>query len=395
MDTHFLTERVATECRLGPAEVNFLLAGHRNHVEVTPTDQRGFYRLTPAGYVGTIVGPGCRFVIRPKIPMRNFYHLVDPLASVPVQADRTLPVSGTGVLDFLAGRLVRLLAERTAAGLHRAYAEREEQGAFLRGRLDLSSQVRESSGRKDRLHSRHDDYTADVPCNQMPKAIAELLLQTPLLHAEVRDALRRELTVFDAVSPIVLGPDSFPLPAGQSPEVYQPLLDLCRLLFEGLAPGPKAGPVRGPAFLLDMERVFERYVLTNLARYFRENAEYHVALQTLLTANRPAPGQPDLTMRPDFLLSKGDAPMLVLDTKWKRLKGTPLVTVDVYQVLAYCTALGVDRAVLVYPGRRDRAWRCRLKRSPVCVTIRTLRVVGSRHALAQSVRRLARSLRRG
>ena len=93
-------------------------------------------------------------------------------------------------------------------------------------------------------------------------------------------------------------------------------------------------------------------------------------------------------------IERDGRPVAVLDAKWKRLRGTPLVTEDVYQVLAYAAALGVDRAVLVYPGRRNRVWEYALARAPVVVEVRTLRVLGSREACARSLQRFAVSLGR-
>ena len=124
-----------------------LLAGHRTHLRLAPTGRRGRYRLTPTGHVGTIVGPDCRLVIRPKIPVKNLFHLLDPTGPLPVAEDRAATVTGTEALDFLAGRLARLLAERVVAGLHRAYSERCEAGPFLHGRLDLAAHLRERNGR--------------------------------------------------------------------------------------------------------------------------------------------------------------------------------------------------------------------------------------------------------
>ena len=411
MNTLLLTERVASECRLRPVDVDFLLAEHRAHVDLVPAGRRGWYRLTPTGHVGTIVGPGCRLVIRPKMPLRNFFHLLDPIAPLPTTVDHVSAVPGAEALDFLAGRLAQLLAERTAAGLHRAYTERAEQGPFLQGRLDLPAQLRQGHGRKDRLACRYEDFSADVPCNQVPKATVELLLRSPLLGAEVRAALRRQLSAFAAVSSIALEPDSFTAAADRLTEAYRPLLDLCRLLFESLAPGPSAGSVSGPAFLLNMERVYERYVTEGLRRVF-EGSEYAVAVQPLQWVSEPAASQPDLAMRPDVVIldggppsplsslreerdggKGGGQPVLVVDVKWKVLAGSPVVIDDVYQVLAYGAGLGVRRAVLVYPGRRDRLWAYRLRRSPILVEVRTLRVVGSRQACRLSLQRLGHALR--
>ena len=74
------------------------------------------------------------------------------------------------------------------------------------------------------------------------------------------------------------------------------------------------------------------------------------------------------------------------------LTGSPLLTADVYQALAYAVALGAERAVLVYPGRRDRCWVYPLTESPIRLEIRTLRIMGHRPALARSLRRLARAV---
>src|SRR5262249_43078220 len=149
----------------------------------------------------------------------------------------TTPLPGNEALDFLAARLVQLLDERARAGLHRGYAERTDQGPFLQGRLDVAAQLREPSARKDVLHCSYEDFTTDIPCNQVPRATADLALQSPLLGDSVRAALRRSLRPYELVSPIALGPESF---AARLPE-YRPLLDLCRLLAEGLMPGADAG----------------------------------------------------------------------------------------------------------------------------------------------------------
>jgi 5-methylcytosine-specific restriction enzyme subunit McrC len=392
--TFLCTERGAIECRLTPADVDFLLAGHRAHLELTPTGHRGRYRLTPTGHVGIIVAPTCRLVIRPKIPIADLFHLLDPTAPVPAIEDSAAAAPGTEGLNFLAGRLARLLAERVAAGLHRAYAERAEQGRFLQGRLDLPEQLRDPHGHKDQLHCRYQDFTADVPCNQVPKATAELVLRLPFLADPVRAALGRSLQAFSGIRSVPLGPEAFvAAEPDRTTETYRPLLDLCRLLSESLAPGEASGTAVCPAFLLDMEHVFERYVTQGVAGAFPEAGQYGVSVQPHHTANRPVPGQPDISLRPDLTVDRAGRPVLVVDAKWKGLAGSPLVTPDLYQVLAYCTALGVKRALLVYPGRHDREWVYALAREPVRLDIRTLRVSGSPEACARSLRRLRRAVR--
>jgi 5-methylcytosine-specific restriction enzyme subunit McrC len=386
--TVVLTERVPHVCRLAPADVELLLRHLRGRVEVVPTGRRGRYRLTSAGYAGVIVAPACRLVIRPKVPLDNLFALLDPAAPLPSAADRVAPAPGTEALEFLAARLAQRMAERAAAGLHRAYAERAEAGPFLQGRLDLPAQLREAPGRKEQLHSLRDDLSADVPCNRVPKATAERLLASPLVGEAVRAELRNALTGFAGVSAVAVEPE-----VAAAPEAYRPLLDLCGLLLAGLAPGEAAGAAGGPAFLIDMEQAFEGYLTRGVVTAFARSRRVGLTAQATRTVNRPAPGQPDVTVRPDLLMEVDGRPALAVDAKWKRPPRGALVTADLYQVLAYCTALGLGRGVLVYPGRRDRVWEYEFTHTPIRVAVHTLRVVGPRQACTRSLRRLARSLR--
>ncbi len=397
LPTFSLRERTPADCLLSAEDVEFLLANHRAHLDLVPTRQRDLYRLTPRGHVGTIVAPQCRLLIQPKIPLENLFFLLDPADTPPPVPDHTTTAPGSELLDFLAAHLARLLAERAAQGLHRAYVERDLHGPFVQGRLDLPAQLRDAHGRKDRVHCRHEEFTLDVPCNQVPRATAELVLRSPLLGETVRAALSRSLAPFAEVSPVALGPDSFARAAADRlTEPYRPLLEVCRLLAESLGPSATAGPSPCPAFLLDLERVFERYVTTHCVAAWDGRADargrWSVEVQPLFRPHAPVAGQPDVTMRPDLMLACDGRKALVVDAKWKRLRS--LITADLYQVLAYCAVLGVERGALVYPGRHNRAWAYRFVEPPIRLTVHTLRVVGSREACRTAAQRLARGLGR-
>jgi 5-methylcytosine-specific restriction enzyme subunit McrC len=387
--TFELSERVTTACRLSPADVDFLLDRHRAHVTLLPTRDAGIYCVTPRGHVGILVAPGCRLVIRPKIPVQNLYHLLDATAPPPATEDRAAVNAGGDLLDFLAAHLARLMTERSAAGLHRAYVEQVAQGPFLQGRLDVPQQMRSGHAAKDKVHCRYEEFTADVPCNQLPVATAELVLRSPLLGDAVRPALAAAVRGFGGLRPIALGPEAFAAaPADRLTAAYRPLLELCQLLAESLSPSGAAGELACPAFLLDMERVFESYCTRGLSADFAARpGTYEVQEQPLHHAG----GTSNLMMRPDWTLHRGGRPFVVLDAKWKR---SPLVRADVYQVLAYCATLGFPRGVLVYPGRRDRSRQHTFAETGLSLDVRTLCVVSDRAACQRSMRRLARSVRR-
>jgi 5-methylcytosine-specific restriction enzyme subunit McrC len=203
----------------------------------------------------------------------------------------------------------------------------------------------------------------------------------------VREALFQALRGFEEVGTTPLTPDVFAAAeADRLAEGYRPLLDLCRLLADALGPSDVAGPTPCPAFVLDMERVFERYVTRGVTETFAGADGWTAAAQQTHVV---APG---VEMRPDVTVYRDGQPIMVVDAKWKRPAGAP-APADLYQMLAYCTALGVGRAVLVYPGRRDGVQVFPLHHAPVQVEMRTLRVVGERVRCLRSLKRLGRSLR--
>jgi len=393
LPTLHLTERIATIARLAPGDVQYLLSQHPTHLHLAPTGRRHQYRLLTRGVVGVIAAPTCRLVIAPKIPLRNLFFLLDPTELLSTEPDRQEATPCLGVLDFLAGQFAHRLRERVNAGLHRAYVEKAKQGSRLQGRLDLPAQLRQGAGRKNELHSRYEDLTADLACNRIPRAVAERLLRFPL-QDQTAASLRQSLRGFAGIQPQPLDLEQVRrLATTPEREAYRPLLELCRLLAEGLAPGERSGQVAAPTFLLEMERLFERYLTRGVVEAFA-GSRWTVGVQQDRVINRLVPGQPELTIRPDLTIQEGEHPVLVVDAKWKHPRGGVPATVDLYQMLAYGTALGVGRAVLIYPGRRDRSWTYALRQAVVQVEVRTLRVMDTVPRCRRSLARLGRALRR-
>jgi 5-methylcytosine-specific restriction enzyme subunit McrC len=390
--TVVLTERTATACSLTPADLDFLLSQHRTRFEIVPADQAGWYRITPLGFVGVVIAPHCRFVLQPKIPVRCLLHLLDPLAELTPFLDRTDVAPGTEALNFLAGQLARLLGERLRAGLHQAYVERLTCGPVLQGRVDVTAQLRQPSLARDRLHGRLDEHTPDVPCNQLLKSTVEFLLRSPLLAVAVRALLQGCLRSLATIQSVPLDANSVAAAAPDPlTEAYRPLWDLCRFLINNLAPDQAPGPAPAPAFLLDMQRIFERYVTAGIEAAAGPRKRHTMAAQRSFQASEQADGQPGVHMRPDLTVSRRDKPIVVLDAKWKQLPAGALIPEDLYQAIAYATALGVRRAVLVYPGRLDRARRYHFPRPRLRIEIRRLVVIGTAARCRRSLAQLARA----
>lgn len=132
-----------------------------------------------------------------------------------------------------------------------------------------------------------------------------------------------------------------------------------------------------------MNRVFEDFVSISL----REELQPHggeVRLQTNFTLDTTD----EVPIRPT-LLTVGSKPRAVIDAKYKALKLAGMPNADAYQMLAYCTALGLERGYLVYAkDSRERVRNLTVRNSTCEIRVRTLDVEKRPDELLQQVRAL-------
>ena len=126
-------------------------------------------------------------------------------------------------------------------------------------------------------------------------------------------------------------------------EHYRPVHNLAGVLLRWLSPGGAEGDRRFPAFLVNMYRLFENFIRVAVANSLRGTAQVRKpGLLPLDEAGRRR-------IQPDLLFEESGVPVLVGDCKYKRVGLDVESNADLYQVLAYCTSLGLNRGVLVYP----------------------------------------------
>lgn len=341
-----LTEYQDRQVGLAPGDAAFVASHLRGRFRIQRTLADDAYVLNPRQHVGVVTLPsGRRLESRPKVPARNLfamlaiaYELPDPFLNAPVEADRI-----EDVLAFVVARFAALLEERLDLGLYRAYVENEENLTAVRGRIVIAEDVRRNSILRHRTYCRFTDYSWDVAENQVLRQVVQLLAGWRLPAR-----LRRRLQALDAAMAEItpgryVASDLGRFTYHRLNEDYRPLHALCRLLLEGASPSEDAGPFGFEAFLLDMNRLFEGFVTQALQD--RVPVPFRVDAQVPLTLDVAG----SVPMRPDMLIRRAERPVLVADCKYKRLGAGEHQHHDLYQLLAYCTALGLDRGLLIYP----------------------------------------------
>src|SRR5207247_75202 len=106
---------------------------------------------------------------------------------------------------------------------------------------------------------------------------------------------------------------------------YRPVHQLCSLFLEGASLSESVGAFEARSFLIDMNRLFEKFVGQILRN--RLPRSVRIAEQE---ANYLGSGH-QVLMRPDILLSSAGRVQLVGDCKYKRLETDDFKNHDLYQ----------------------------------------------------------------
>jgi 5-methylcytosine-specific restriction enzyme subunit McrC len=235
----------------------------------------------------------------------------------------------------------------------RGYVNLEDRSTVLRGRLRMADQLARWPAQPIPLEIAHDDFTADVPENQLVRGATELLLRMPLLPFRVRRRLLRIRSTLEDVTPSPPA-TSIDVPALTRLNMrYRGALVLARLILQGCSISTHAGKASGISFVFDMNSVFEDFLSVTLktaierhgGRLDPQHRREHLDLQKRIR------------LIPDLTWWKGGTCRAVIDAKYKPLTDQRFPNADAYQMLAYCTALDLDRGYLVYAkdaGEADR-----------------------------------------
>ncbi|MBD8141197.1 restriction endonuclease [Frigoribacterium sp. CFBP 13605] len=301
--------------------------------------------------VGAVAVDGHEIVVQPKAPFSSVLFMLGYAADPGFRPDE---VDGTGddLFPAVAETYARLMERALGRGVLQGYRRLDETAVAIRGRIRFSDQMSRRGGQLLPVELTVDDYTVDIAENQLLRAAARLLLTLPRLTKEARHRLvHLESRLVDAS---LVRPGAG-LPSWQPTrlnERYQPAVRFAELILARVAPSTTAGGEAVASFVVNMAEAFEGFVTAALTESFAAVSTGVSVGQypTHLDRERKQP------IRPDFVHLVGGVPAVVVDAKYKI---GSLRVEDLYQMLAYCTVLGLDKGTLIYvadtaalPGQR-------------------------------------------
>jgi 5-methylcytosine-specific restriction enzyme subunit McrC len=235
-------------------------------------------------------------------------------------------------------------------GVLLGYTEIDDTAMIIRGKVRVGDQIRQRYSFPVPVERRYDDYTSDIPENRLLLTAAQQLLRLSGIHIEAERLLRRVVLRLAGVSPLDRGtPPPRWMPTRLNAR-YHTALGLAELVMRGssyeLEPGRN---VRVDGLLISMWQLFQDFVTAAL-----DNALQAYGGQCRFQYSQRLDRTGYLKFEPDVIYygPRADgsigSPAAVADVKYTLIEGPRDHRSHLYQVISYCTALGVRRGYLLY-----------------------------------------------
>ncbi len=169
---------------------------------------------------------------------------------------------------------------------------------------------------------------------------------------------------------------------------YHTALRLAELVIRATSVERGTGGVTVNGFLLDMPKLFEDFVTVAL----RESlvAAYGGRVDDQDLHHFDEAGQ--VLLRPDLVWKLLGTPLAVVDAKYKAEKPAGYPNADLYQLLAYCMVLGLDRGHLVYAKGSEEPAHHVVRRSRIEIICHAVDLDAEPAALLNQLRDLASNI---
>lgn len=304
------------------------------------------WQLTSQGWVGYIpLTDSFHLSLLPKVPVANLFRMLEYAYRLDFTILKGLMDSESIIelYERLALVLAKRVLERIRKGLYRSYVPKKDDLPYVRGRIDVMAHIRNLQ--RVALPCNFEEHTTDVEENQILLWTLTRILESGICTERslphIRQA-RRALLGLSTLQPFSARACSDRL-YNRLNQDYEPLHALCRFFLEHTGPTHRLGDRRMLPILIDMDRLFELFVVEWLrkhipARYSvlgQENVQFHMGHIVSIKI--------DITVKD---LETGQS-VFVLDTKYKA--AAQPAAADIEQVVAYAQAKGCTRAALIYP----------------------------------------------
>ena len=247
-------------------------------------------------------------------------------------------------------------------GLQSDYENREGNLNAVRGKVLVTENIKRNSFRPYKVYCQYSDYVLDIPANRVLKSALLRLNRLSFYHGNLVQ-IRRFLGILSQVhvSESIASDIHKSRALNRNFSHYELILQWAQVFLSEQSFANNAGSQISISILFPMYKVFESYVAYLFKRYSL-GYEVREQEQDLFLASQN--NEDKFNLRPDLVVYQNDMPVLILDTKWKRISahlGTSNYGIsekDMYQLYVYGKKYSEEynntpKLFLLYPESED------------------------------------------
>lgn len=311
------------------------------------------YDLTPGSWVGVVHLTGLDIIVGPKVELDRLLFMMsyslggirDLESMVSLEEAEDLP-------EAIVMAFVRLTSRALARGVQQGYRTTDDSSLTLRGRLRVGDQIRRRFGPMPPAEVTYDEFTVDIELNRLLLAATERLSRIRFRSEASRAGLRGIRARLEGVSLVPYDPRRLPTVLfNRLNERYRDAVTLARLILGSASFDLGHGDAPATAFLVDMNRVFEDFVVEALRDAL--GSEVGVLVQGARGRSLHLDVAGRVSLEPDLTIWQGGQCVFVGDLKYKRIKSADYPNADIYQATAYAVATGLAHVLLIYAAGED------------------------------------------
>lgn len=312
------------------------------------------YEVTPLNIVGALSLPsGISIIIKPKLPMPNIFRMLSFVSDLYRPLDSSFDYADdVDLFDIIGNMFAQEMSRILRIGLKQNYSQHGESLRTLRGRIDFTKSIADSLAVVDKLFCRFSKLSLDTPLNRAIVKGAEVLLQSSAIKPETKKKVRACLShiPIDLVGSNFTLTDFKSISLDRSTQYYERIIFLSRFVLENAAYSDDAGKNRFSGFLLDVSKLFEKYIEKSLVL---ENGQWD--LRVLPQKQSKLDLENELTCKPDLTFISVDGIRCIADIKYKDFSNLKFLNDDVYQMVTYLLQSRCNEGFLIYPVfQKDR-----------------------------------------
>lgn len=250
------------------------------------------------------------------------------------------------VAELCAAILIKGVSLQIKRGLGKEYVLQSESLSSLRGKIDISTSVKQQSMLKKQLVCNYDEFSVNSYMNRIIRTTMDVLVRSGI-SKDRKKQLRKLLIYFSEVEPLSRDSINWKLQFNKNNQTYQMLISVCYLILKGLLQTTSGGSTKLMDFLDEqrMCRLYEKFILEY---YRKEHPEIRASASQIPWDTDDDYREMLPVMQSDIMLKKGEK-TLVIDAKYyshtmqKQYDVNTLHSGNLYQIFTYVKNLDTER----------------------------------------------------